>query len=101
MITLHYFPGNASMTPHILLRELGLPHQLQLVDRAQHAQKSPAYLALNPNGPRSLGGRRFMADRSTQLRRRRPSDAAAASRGGSEFSRGRCGRRAPGAVQGP
>lgn len=50
MIHLHYFPGNASMTPHLLLRELGLPFELQLVDRAKNAQKSPAYLALNPNG---------------------------------------------------
>jgi glutathione S-transferase len=49
-LTLHYFPGNASMTPHLLLRELGVPFDLQLVDRAQNAQKSPAYLQLNPNG---------------------------------------------------
>lgn len=49
-LTLHYFPGNASMTPHILLRELGLRFELQLVDRAQNAQRSPAYLKLNPNG---------------------------------------------------
>jgi glutathione S-transferase len=49
-ITLHYFPGNASMTPHLLMRELGLPFELQLVDRARNAQKSAAYLALNPNG---------------------------------------------------
>ena len=50
MITLHYYPGNASMTPHLLLRELGLPFELQLVDRTQQAQKSAAYLKLNPNG---------------------------------------------------
>jgi glutathione S-transferase len=49
-LTLHYYPGNASMTPHILLRELGLPFELQLVDRAQAAHKSAAYLKLNPNG---------------------------------------------------
>lgn len=49
-LTLHYFPGNASMTPHLLLRELGVPFTLQLVDRAQNAHKSPAYLKLNPNG---------------------------------------------------
>jgi glutathione S-transferase len=49
-LTLHYFPGNASMTPHLLLRELGLPFTLQLVDRAQNAHKSAAYLKLNPNG---------------------------------------------------
>jgi glutathione S-transferase len=50
MIQLHYFPGNASMTPHILLRELGAPFELKLVDRAANAHKSPEYLKLNPNG---------------------------------------------------
>ncbi len=50
MITLHYHPGNASFTPHVLLHEIGAPFELQLVDRAQGAHKSPAYLALNPNG---------------------------------------------------
>ncbi len=50
MITLHYFPGNASFTPHVLLRELGLPFELQQVDRAANVHKSPAYLKLNPNG---------------------------------------------------
>ena len=50
MIELHYFPGNASMVPHILLEELGEQFRLRLVDRAVNAQKSPAYLKLNPNG---------------------------------------------------
>ncbi len=50
MIQLHYFPGNASMTPHLVLRELGLPFELKLVDRANRAHKSPEYLKLNPNG---------------------------------------------------
>ncbi len=50
MIQLHYFPGNASMTPHLVLRELGLPFELKLVDRANSAHKSPEYLKLNPNG---------------------------------------------------
>jgi len=50
MIQLHYYPGNASLIPHILLEELGQPFELQYVDRAQSAQKSPAYLTLNPNG---------------------------------------------------
>jgi glutathione S-transferase len=49
-LTLHYNPGSASMTPHLLLRELGVPFTLQLVDRAQNAHKTPAYLKLNPNG---------------------------------------------------
>ena len=50
MIELHYFPGNASMAPHILLHELALPFSLRLVDRAHNAHKSADYLALNPNG---------------------------------------------------
>jgi len=50
MITLHYHPGNASFTPHVLLHEIGVPFELQLVDRARGEHKSPAYLALNPNG---------------------------------------------------
>jgi glutathione S-transferase len=50
MMQLHYFPGNASMTPHMLLQEIGAPFELKLVDRAANAHKSPAYLKLNPNG---------------------------------------------------
>ena len=50
MLQLHYFPSNASITPHVLLEEMGLPFDLKLVDRANHAQKSPEYLKLNPNG---------------------------------------------------
>ncbi len=50
MIELHYFPGNASLFPHMLLRELGCPFELKLVDRNQNAQNSPDYLRLNPNG---------------------------------------------------
>ncbi|MDQ2735588.1 MAG: glutathione S-transferase family protein, partial [Pseudomonadota bacterium] len=50
MLQLHYFPGNASLIPHIVLEELGLKFELLYVDRAVAAQKSEAYLALNPNG---------------------------------------------------
>ena len=50
MIQLHYFPGNASLIPHILLEELGERFELLYVDRSVSAQKSPAYLKLNPNG---------------------------------------------------
>ena len=50
MPDLYYYPGNASMTPHMLLQELGMPHRLVLVDRAVDAHKSAAYLALNPQG---------------------------------------------------
>ena len=50
MLKLHYHPSDASLMPHILLEELGVPFALQLVDRANNAQKSAAYLKLNPNG---------------------------------------------------
>jgi glutathione S-transferase len=50
LIRLHYYPSNASFAPHVLLRELGVPFELVLVDRAQSAHKSAAYLKLNPNG---------------------------------------------------
>ncbi len=50
MIALHYFPGNASLIVHIVLRELGVPFELRLVDREHGAHKSAAYLKLNPNG---------------------------------------------------
>lgn len=50
MNTLYYAPGAASMLVHWLLLELDVPHDLHLVDTATGAQKSPEYLALNPNG---------------------------------------------------
>jgi glutathione S-transferase len=50
MVELHYHPGNASMTPHMLLEELGVRYRLQYVDRSEQAHKSPEYLRLNPNG---------------------------------------------------
>ena len=50
MPQLHYYPGNASMAPHLLLEEIGAPFDLKLVDRAQQAHKTAAYLRLNPNG---------------------------------------------------
>lgn len=50
MPTLHYYPGNASLTPHMILNEIGAPFDLALVDRDVGAQRSAAYLRLNPNG---------------------------------------------------
>jgi glutathione S-transferase len=47
---LHYYPSNASLTPHVVLEELGVPYELALVDRTADAHKSPQYLALNPAG---------------------------------------------------
>jgi glutathione S-transferase len=50
MLTLYYFPGNASLTPHFVLNEIGASFELALVDRSKNAQKSATYLRLNPNG---------------------------------------------------
>ena len=50
MDRLYYSPGAASMLVHWLLIELDIPYALELVDTAAKQQKSPEYLALNPNG---------------------------------------------------
>jgi len=50
MLHLHYYPSTASMVPHIVLEELGVPYRRVLVDQAVDAHKAPAYLKLNPNG---------------------------------------------------
>lgn len=47
---LHYAPDNASLVIRLVLEHLGLPFEDMLVDRTVRAQKSPAYLALNPSG---------------------------------------------------
>ena len=47
---LHYYPGNASFAPHVLLHEIGVPFELKLVQRTEGAHKRPDYLKLNPNG---------------------------------------------------
>ena len=50
MLTLYFYPGNANLAPHMLLEEIGVPHRLELVDRAVGAHKDAAYLKLNPHG---------------------------------------------------
>ena len=47
---LHYAPDNASLIIRLALEEIGAPYETTLVDRSINAQKSPAYLTLNPNG---------------------------------------------------
>ncbi len=47
---LHYAPDNASLIVRLVLDELGQPYVTQLVDRSVQAQRSAAYLRLNPNG---------------------------------------------------
>lgn len=50
MYVLYFYPGNANLAPHFALEEIGAPYRLELVDRGADAQKSDAYMALNPNG---------------------------------------------------
>ena len=50
MYTLFYAPGTASMVVHLALLEIGAPYRLELVDFGAGAQRTPAYLALNPQG---------------------------------------------------
>ena len=47
---LHYAPDNASLVIRLALEHVGAPYHCALVDRSQAAQRSDAYMALNPNG---------------------------------------------------
>ena len=49
-LTLYYAPDNASLCVRLALLEIGLQFDTVLVDRAVQGQKSPDYLAVNPNG---------------------------------------------------
>ena len=49
MYRLYYSPSTAAMAPHILLRELGAPHELVLTDTNADAHHRPEYLRLNPH----------------------------------------------------
>jgi len=48
MYKLHYFPGHASLSPHLILAELNVDFELALVDLDSDRQKSAEYLTLNP-----------------------------------------------------
>ena len=50
MYELFYYPGNASLAPHFVLEEVGMPFVLRLVDRKLNAQKDPHYMKRNPMG---------------------------------------------------
>ncbi|MGL4958064.1 MAG: glutathione S-transferase N-terminal domain-containing protein, partial [Plesiomonas sp.] len=48
---LFYTPGACSMSPHIVLNELGLPHSVEKVDlRAKKTEHGDDFLAINPKG---------------------------------------------------
>ncbi len=51
MITLHAHPMSVnSRKVHWALEEMGTPYKYQTVDLIKREQKSPAFMALNPNG---------------------------------------------------
>ncbi|MBS1170118.1 MAG: Glutathione S-transferase [Burkholderiaceae bacterium] len=48
---LYYFPGACSLSPHIVLRELGLPFELERVDLSNKVTESgDDFLTINPKG---------------------------------------------------
>lgn len=50
MFTLFFYPGSASLAPHLLLKELQCDFKTEFVDREAQTQKSSEYLRLNPLG---------------------------------------------------
>jgi len=50
MIRLHWSPDSANLIVRIALEELGLAYEGVRINRAAGAQRSPAFLALNPQG---------------------------------------------------
>ena len=48
MYRLFWSPGSASMAPHVLLEELGVPYELSRVELSK--PREPSYLKLNPWG---------------------------------------------------
>lgn len=49
-VVLYGSQSTASLVVHWLLIELGVAHELHMLDFDSHEQKAPAYLALNPQG---------------------------------------------------
>ena len=50
MLTLYFAPGSSSMAPHIALHEIGVPFDSRPLSFARKENRTPAYLALNPEG---------------------------------------------------
>ena len=49
-VVLYGSPSTASLVVHWLLIELGIAHELRMLDFDRQEQKSPEYLAINPQG---------------------------------------------------
>jgi glutathione S-transferase len=47
---LYYTPQSRAVRPRWMLEEIGAPYELARIDLAKGDQKTPEYLALNPNG---------------------------------------------------
>jgi glutathione S-transferase len=50
MLTLYFAPGSSSMAPHIALHEIGVPFESRPISLAKKENRTPAYLAINPEG---------------------------------------------------
>lgn len=49
-LTFYFAPGSSSMAPHIALHEIGAPFESRPVSFAKNESRSPAFLAINPEG---------------------------------------------------
>jgi len=50
MLKLYFCSGSSSMAPHIALHEIGAPFESAHISLAKKENRSPAYLAINPEG---------------------------------------------------
>jgi glutathione S-transferase len=50
MLTLYFSPGSSSMAPHIALHEVSAPFESRPISLAKKENRTPAYLAINPEG---------------------------------------------------
>ena len=50
MLTFYFTPGASSMATHIALHEVGAPFESRLISLTKHENRTPEYLALNPEG---------------------------------------------------
>lgn len=50
MLTLYFAPGSSSMAVHIALHEIGVPFESHPLSFARKETRSPAFLAVNPEG---------------------------------------------------